>query len=126
MKNTWTLGRKNADITIDKENISRLHAILSFTDGKFYIKDSGSTNGTRIKRDGDFIKLKEKTELFPEDILFFASFEISFKQLLKKTEEIKPNQDTPSKVTIRCKECLNLISNTKPCTFCGSSIHLRS
>jgi pSer/pThr/pTyr-binding forkhead associated (FHA) protein len=40
------------------ESISRFHAEIKYSDGKFLLRDSGSTTGT-------FIKIMEKTQIQP-------------------------------------------------------------
>ena len=42
------LGREDASLTIDDEEISRRHAIIRPTDGGIEIEDLGSTNGTYV------------------------------------------------------------------------------
>ena len=42
------LGREDASLTIDDEEISRRHAIVRPTDGGIEIEDLGSTNGTYV------------------------------------------------------------------------------
>lgn len=54
------------DIVIDEDTVSSRHAVISYRDGNFYIKDLGSTNGTFLNgvrvinevllSDGDWIK----------------------------------------------------------------------
>lgn len=44
------IGRHSSNaILILDESISRFHAEIQFQEGKFYLKDSGSTTGTFIK-----------------------------------------------------------------------------
>lgn len=57
------IGRHSTNqILILDESISRFHAEIKFNDGKFYIKDTGSTTGT-------FIKVIEKIQILPVTIL---------------------------------------------------------
>ncbi len=42
------LGREDASLTIDDEEISRRHAVIRPTDGGIEIEDLGSTNGTYV------------------------------------------------------------------------------
>lgn len=120
MGKSWTIGRKNSDILLNGENISRLHAVLEYVDGKFYIEDLDSTNGTTIKRKGELIKVSKSVEIFPKDTLLFSDFSISFEELRAKVDV-----QSVSCETIRCKECLKPISNQAPCEHCGSREHLR-
>jgi len=63
-----TVGRQaSCSIPISSPNLSRLHAELRFTDGRWRIEDRGSTNGTRVNdelivlptvlEDGDLVYL---------------------------------------------------------------------
>jgi hypothetical protein len=46
-----TLGRDpRCDIALDGETVSRRHAVLTFRDGQWILKDLGSRNGTAINR----------------------------------------------------------------------------
>lgn len=118
MEKKWTIGRQNSDILFEHESVSKLHGILSFVGGKFFIEDSNSKNGTQIKRGGDYIKVDKKEEIILGDVLYFAGEKISFDDLISEVdlEETKLS-------TIRCKRCLKPISNINPCPFCGSSLH---
>ncbi len=66
---TWTLkpgeyilGRfPTTDIVIPDPYVSRRHARIFYRDGKWFIEDIGSTNGTIV--DGDDIRGKEPVEI---------------------------------------------------------------
>jgi two-component system, cell cycle response regulator len=64
----FTIGRDEKNfIVIDLDNVSRRHAMVSNIDGKFFVKDLGSTNGTYLNdeeikeqqmlRSGDLVKI---------------------------------------------------------------------
>jgi VWFA-related protein len=45
----FTMGRRGRDLNFEgDDNVSRNHAIITYTDGTFYITDEGSTHGTAI------------------------------------------------------------------------------
>lgn len=63
-----SLGREEGNtIVIDLDNVSRRHAVVSCKDGKYFIKDQNSTNGTYLNdeeirdiqplRSGDLVKV---------------------------------------------------------------------
>jgi len=65
-KNSIIVGRLEGDIVLSDDTISRTHAELTNINGKFYIRDNDSTNGTFINNrrvnhsllsDGDVIRL---------------------------------------------------------------------
>jgi hypothetical protein len=48
-KKKWDIGRgKNCEIQISDSSVSRVHASIRTLDGRFWISDLQSTNGTRI------------------------------------------------------------------------------
>lgn len=60
-KTPFIIGRENADITIPKTYISKIHAVIVYKDGKYKIADYDSTNGTKVN--GSTIKPKVYYEL---------------------------------------------------------------
>ena len=68
------IGRSAAicDLVIDHTSISKLHCLLVKTDGLIYMRDLGSTNGTRVN--GQRVV---RGALLPRDKLAFSS--IAFK-----------------------------------------------
>lgn len=83
MDKSWVIGRGNVDILIEKNEVSRRHAILTFHDGRFFIADNNSRNGTYIQRNNDYIKVIQDTELYSEDILVFSNVRMTFQEILK-------------------------------------------
>ena len=47
-KPRMTIGRSNADITIDDRAVSRLHCALEISEDSVLLRDLGSTNGTIV------------------------------------------------------------------------------
>ncbi len=64
------VGRKAGlcDLVIDRSSISKIHCILVKTDGLLFVRDLGSTNGTRVN--GQRIT---RGALLPGDVLSFSS-----------------------------------------------------
>ncbi|MCR5736734.1 MAG: FHA domain-containing protein [Eubacterium sp.] len=74
-KSPFTIGRAGTDITIPETYISKVHAIISYKDGRYKVADYGSTNGTKLNgkelkpkvyyelRDGYEIQLSDKDKL---------------------------------------------------------------
>lgn len=70
-----TIGRKaeKADIVIDYEkSVSAGHCKISVSDGKFYVEDLESANGTLING----IPVREKMELYSESVLTLGRLEL--------------------------------------------------
>lgn len=59
-----TIGRANADLTLNDSEASRLHAVLEIRDSLFTLSDLGSTNGTLIggERIEGAVELGDKSE----------------------------------------------------------------
>ena len=70
-KDITVVGRtsETCDLVIDKTAISKLHCILVKTDGLLFVRDLGSTNGTKVN--GQKVV---RGALLPGDQLAFASF----------------------------------------------------
>lgn len=61
---------KLCDLVIDHTSVSKMHCILVKTDGLIYMRDLGSTNGTRVN--GQRVI---RGALLPGDLLSLAGFE---------------------------------------------------
>ena len=55
--------------------LSRGHALLLYEDGKFYVMDTGSSNGTFVNniRLSKSLEESKMTEIFTNDLLRFGS-----------------------------------------------------
>ena len=73
------IGRKQAycDVIIDDQRVSRLHAsIVEKEDGKFYVKDEGSSGGTYVNRRK--LRVNDMVELHHNDIINFNTVSYRF------------------------------------------------
>lgn len=82
-----TIGRKDTDIVLQDPNkdVSRLHAELTVSDdGRFYLADCGSSNGTFVKRpqSGRWESIKQDY-INEQDLLRFGTCEIAMRDLLR-------------------------------------------
>lgn len=73
-KDITVVGRRPeiCDLVIPSDSISKIHSVISKTDGLLFVRDLGSTNGTRVN--GQRVT---RGALLPGDELAFAS--IKFK-----------------------------------------------
>jgi pSer/pThr/pTyr-binding forkhead associated (FHA) protein len=68
--------------------ISKRHAIIDIEDGAYYIRDTGSTNGTKLN--GSRLS-KKPTQLRDKDVVSFARYEFTFlypKSLYKMLRDV--------------------------------------
>ncbi|WP_287909587.1 FHA domain-containing protein [Chloroflexus sp.] len=55
VRDTFVIGKKDADITLTDSLVSRRHARLLVQNSQVSIEDLGSTNGTFIRRSGGLV-----------------------------------------------------------------------
>jgi len=76
MKNSaWSIGRTSANCThilLDNDTISSNHATLNYQNGKYYLVDNNSLNGTFLIDKNEKIYLNQHYEVRLEDELYFA------------------------------------------------------
>ena len=81
----FSIGRnKKNDLVIDEPTVSGDHAVVSQKDGKFFITDSSSSNGTFLNDEDNQI---DSSELHSGDKLFFDSFCYTFHSDSEDAEE---------------------------------------
>ncbi|MCX7943004.1 MAG: FHA domain-containing protein [Deltaproteobacteria bacterium] len=68
------------NIVIDQETVSSRHAVISYRDGHFYIRDLGSTNGTLLNG----IRLDREMMLHDGDNITFGAFNTIFVSIKRK------------------------------------------
>ncbi|MBF0320711.1 MAG: FHA domain-containing protein [Nitrospirae bacterium] len=96
----YTIGRdKNSDIVLADESVSRVHAEVTVADdGKIFISDSNSRNGTTLFRDGKPLSVTSPQQMFPADKLKFGDINISAREILQviraKTADNPPADPT--------------------------------
>lgn len=80
-KPSFVLGKnpEKSDYAVaDNTNISRVHAVITTRNGRYYVMDQNSTNGTFIN--GRIIKEGQETEILPGDCLMLANEEFIFNE----------------------------------------------
>ena len=83
-KDITLVGRKReiCDLVIDRPSISKLHCMIVKTDGLLFIRDLGSTNGTKVN--GQRVS---RGAILPGDEIAFASIKFRI-HLGRKAAEI--------------------------------------
>ena len=75
-RGSFYIGRINGnDMIMPDYAISKRHAIIDIEDGAYYIRDTGSTNGTRLN--GSRLG-KKPMQLRDKDVVSFARYEFTF------------------------------------------------
>lgn len=80
-KPSFVLGKnpEKSDYAVaGNTNISRVHAVITTRNGRYYVLDQNSTNGTFIN--GRIIKAGQETEILPGDCLMLANEEFIFNE----------------------------------------------
>ena len=80
-KPSFVLGKnpEKSDYAVaGNTNISRMHAVITTRNGRYYVMDQNSTNGTFIN--GRIIKAGQETEILPGDCLMLANEEFIFNE----------------------------------------------
>ena len=76
-KSPFILGRdEKADVPLPLDSVSRRHAMISYKEGKYLIKDMDSTNGTIIN--GSFLKRGKEIILNDKDKIGIGDVLIQF------------------------------------------------
>jgi pSer/pThr/pTyr-binding forkhead associated (FHA) protein len=80
-----TIGRDGTDIVLrDKsKEVSRLHAELTITDdGSYYLVDCGSSNGTSVRVENGWKRIKQEFVKADDQIRFGGNYTTSIRELL--------------------------------------------
>lgn len=89
-RGSFYIGRINGnDMIMPDYAISKRHAIIDVEGGTYYLRDAGSTNGTKIN--GSRLA-KKRTMLKDKDVVGFARYEFTFlypKSLYQMLQEFK-------------------------------------
>jgi hypothetical protein len=90
-RGAFYIGRINGnDMIMPDYAISKRHAIIDVEDGAYYIRDTGSTNGTRLN--GSRLG-KKRSQLRDKDVVSFARYEFTFlypKSLYNMLRDVNP------------------------------------
>ncbi|MGQ9454663.1 MAG: FHA domain-containing protein [Armatimonadota bacterium] len=80
-----TVGRQDSDILLTHNTVSRKHAIITIDDGRVYIEDVGSTNGTFVN--GHKLEPGERLELTDDAEVVFGNQVLIFRSARKEPAE---------------------------------------
>jgi hypothetical protein len=81
-----TIGRKGANVVIDDDSVSRQHAELTITkDGKFYLVDCGSSNGTEVRSGNDWKSIKQEFVREEDELRFAGRHRMTVRELVQRS-----------------------------------------
>jgi ABC-type multidrug transport system ATPase subunit/ABC-type multidrug transport system permease subunit len=93
---TVTIGRApESDVQVDLPIVSWNHAIITLEDGKYFIEDRNSRNGTSIGQIGNRI---QRAVLDPSSDVFLGSYKIAAAQLLASGKKVEIGEGAGHKV----------------------------
>lgn len=73
----WYIGRnKECDFVLDFPEISKTHCVIYFEEGRCYLEDQGSTNGTRINENK--ISSYKKIQIKETDVISLAGHQFTY------------------------------------------------
>lgn len=89
-----TVGREGTDVLLEDQTVSRRHAIVVLEDGKVFVEDLGSTNGTSVN--GAQVAKGERTEVESGAELKFGSSRLT----LDLPEMPTATEEAPAEETV--------------------------
>lgn len=89
-----TVGRQDADVLLTHNTVSRKHAVVTVEDGKVYVEDIGSTNGTFV--DGRKLDPGQRVELANGAEVVFGNQSLILKLGVAAQQEYVVETDQPS------------------------------
>lgn len=96
----YMIGRSpKVDIVVSHSTVSRRHAELLFTEnGRYYLNDCGSKNGTRVRQHGRWTRIKQ-TFVTRDQPLRLGEYETTARRLIASMSNvaIRARADTKSK-----------------------------
>src|SRR4051812_7114859 len=97
LKESVTIGRDDSnDLTFTSATVSRDHAAVTFTDGRWYVEDRGSFNGTYLNgtrvQPGTPLPLRhaDRIGIGSETVLFSWPAQLEDTETTEPLEEIAP------------------------------------
>jgi predicted component of type VI protein secretion system len=88
-KDLLVVGRKeDCDLRLEHKSVSKLHCVIVKTDGMLFLRDLGSTNGTRVN--GTRVR---RAGLLPNDQVCIAHFKFRV-HLGPEDNPVKPHEHT--------------------------------
>jgi pSer/pThr/pTyr-binding forkhead associated (FHA) protein len=105
VKELTVVGRKeDCDLRLEHKSVSKMHCVIVKTDGLLFLRDLGSTNGTRVN--GTRVR---RAALLPNDQLSIANYKYRV-QLGPDEPSVQPHEHTQQ---MDAKEVADLLKKAK-------------
>jgi Nif-specific regulatory protein len=89
---TYTLGRATSNRIVLKDDLcSREHAEVSFSAGRWHVRDLNSLNGTRVNN----VRLDGEWELAPHDDVYLGRTHLLFVEDMNQLPDLPQHKDEP-------------------------------
>jgi glycine betaine catabolism B len=116
----FTIGRvPGCDLTLDRPEISRVHARMAYRDGQYWITDLGSTDGSRLNN--EVLWPCQDTLLQADDILRIGGFILVVESItiaVSPTDSVISTQHwADAEITARCVEIVTETADVKTFRF---------
>lgn len=128
-KTRFTIGReRTCDIPIADESVSRLHAELTVLEnGKLFLTDCHSSNGTALLRDGSPRSISQEI-VQPTDRVQFGNIVLSMADIMdslrgriaQPAPSLQPRRNPPMGDRVQRCTCGAIKPEGKTCPACGA------
>jgi pSer/pThr/pTyr-binding forkhead associated (FHA) protein len=110
VKDLTLLGRKeDCDVRLEHKSVSKMHCVIVKTEGMLFLRDLGSTNGTRVN--GTRVR---RAALLPNDQLHIANYKFRVHMGPEEQAVVAPEEHTQQ---LDAKEVANLLRKVKQRTL---------
>ncbi|MAX24968.1 MAG: hypothetical protein CMJ19_10735 [Phycisphaeraceae bacterium] len=104
-KKQVTIGRDPGnDMPLPMTRVSKVHAALSLKNNQWFIRDLGSSNGTKLNNK----KLVGKTEIHPGDRIRLGNVRLQFmdtQEIPEGVKRLKDRRDYDHRIRFKCSHC---------------------
>jgi pSer/pThr/pTyr-binding forkhead associated (FHA) protein len=110
VKDLTLVGRKeDCDVRLEHKSVSKMHCVIVKTEGMLFLRDLGSTNGTRVN--GTRVR---RAALLPNDQLHIANYKFRVHMGAEEPVDVAPEEHTQQ---LDAKEVANLLRKVKQRTL---------
>lgn len=130
-KKQITIGRDPGnDMPLPLTRISRVHALITHRDDQWYLRDLGSSNGTKVNN----IRIKGTVHIRPGDRVRLGNVRMQFmdtEMIPKGIKRLKDRRDNQERIRFKCKYCSHSLKaftrdagRKIQCHHCDQIVHI--